>query len=72
MLETRNFPKLVERKAPLNAYLVLTRIMDAGWTILPATVVLTALACTVTTMAFGFAGTWRALGQKAAAVLRSG
>ncbi len=71
MLETRNFPKSVERKAPLNAYLVLTRIMDASWTILPTRVVLTALACTVTTMAFGFAGTWRALGQKAASVLRS-
>ncbi len=55
----------------MNAYLVLTRIMDASWTILPATVVLTALVCTVTTMAFGFVGTWRALGQKAAAVLLS-
>ncbi len=53
------------------AYFVLTRIMDTSWTILPATLVLTALVCTVTTMAFGFVGTWRALGQKAAAVLRS-
>jgi putative ABC transport system permease protein len=53
------------------AWFVITRIMDAPWVFFPRNVALTALLCLAITVAFGFAGTWRALGQKAATLLRN-
>ncbi len=53
------------------AWLVVTEIMRAPWIFLPEIVLSTAVACTLAILAFGFWGTWRALGQKAAPVLRN-
>lgn len=55
----------------LAGYLVLTRVMHAGWTFLPLVVVVTAALATLLTVGVGFAGTWRALGAKAAPFLRN-
>ena len=55
----------------LAAYLVLTQIMGAPFIFLPEAVATTALLATAITVGFGFAGTWRALGQKAAPLLRN-
>ena len=55
----------------LAAYLVLTQIMGTPFIFLPEAVVTTALLATAITVAFGFAGTWRALGQKSAPLLRN-
>ncbi len=55
----------------LAAYLVLTEVMHMGFTLLPGTVIWTALIATAITLLFGFAGTWRALSQKAAPLLRN-
>ncbi len=49
---------------------VMTIFMDGEWVFLPLTMALTAGGGIVVTVALGFAGTWRALGQKAATVLR--
>lgn len=53
------------------AWLVLTEIMQADFVFLPGAVAATALLATAITVGFGFAGTWRALGQKAAPLLRN-
>ncbi len=53
------------------AYGVLTAVMQVEFVFLPATVVATAALAAVITLALGFAGTWRALGQKAAPLLRN-
>jgi putative ABC transport system permease protein len=55
----------------LAAYLVLTEVMHMGFSFLPGAVVWTALIATAITLLFGFAGTWRALSQKAAPLLRN-
>ena len=55
----------------LAAYLVLTWVMELDFVPLPATVVLTALGAALLTAAIGLAGTWRALAQKAAPLLRN-
>lgn len=55
----------------LAAWLVLTQIMEMPFTFLPGAVVATALGAAVVTILFGFAGTWRALSQKAAPLLRN-
>lgn len=55
----------------LTAWAVLTWIMKTGWEFQPGVVVITTLLCTATTLALGFVGTWRALGQKAAPLLRN-
>ncbi|MGE3652392.1 MAG: ABC transporter permease, partial [Reyranellaceae bacterium] len=55
----------------LSGWFVLTGVMRAPWTFLPAPVVATAALAIVATLAFGFAGTWRALGRKAAPFLRN-
>jgi putative ABC transport system permease protein len=55
----------------LTAYLVLTQAMNAEWEFLPLVTIATALICTVVTIVFGFVGTWRAMGQKPAALLRN-
>jgi putative ABC transport system permease protein len=55
----------------LAAFLVLTEVMRADFVFLPGAVLTTALLATAITVGFGFAGTWRALGQKAAPLLRN-
>ncbi|WP_207455625.1 FtsX-like permease family protein [Azospirillum sp. SYSU D00513] len=55
----------------LTAWAVLTQLMNWEWTFIPSAVVTTALLSTAITLAFGFAGTWRALGQPAAPLLRN-
>ncbi|HEX6841918.1 MAG TPA: FtsX-like permease family protein [Stellaceae bacterium] len=55
----------------LAAYLVLTRIMHQDWTFLPGALVSTALIATALTLGIGYAGTWKALGAKAAPFLRN-
>ncbi len=55
----------------LAAYLVLTQLMHMSFRFLPGAVAWTALIATAITLALGFAGTWRALSQKAAPLLRN-
>src|SRR3546814_12302071 len=54
----------------LTAWAVLVWVMDVDWVFLPSAVAVTILLSTAVTVAFGFAGTWRALGHKAAPLLR--
>ena len=53
------------------AYVVLTYVMEIPWTFLPNAVFSTALVSTGITLALGFIGTWRALSQPAAPLLRN-
>jgi putative ABC transport system permease protein len=55
----------------LAAWLVLTRVMHADWLFLPTSVLATAALATLLTIVLGFVGTWRALGAKAAPLLRN-
>lgn len=55
----------------IAAWLVVTQVMKSDWVLLPQTLALTLLLSTVATAAIGLAGTWRALGQKAAPHLRN-
>ena len=55
----------------LTAWAVLTQVMHTGWIFLPSAVLATTLLCTLITLGLGFFGTWRALGQKAAPLLRN-
>jgi putative ABC transport system permease protein len=50
--------------------LIITKLMHAPWVFLPHSLVATVIICTLAVMAFGFIGTWRALGQKASPILR--
>jgi len=52
-------------------WLIVTKIMRADWVFLPGTLAGTAAVCTLAVIAFGFVGTWRALGQKASPILRA-
>ncbi len=52
-------------------YFILTLIMDANWVILPGPGAAVLVAAVVGVVALGFAGTWRALAQKPAPVLRN-
>jgi putative ABC transport system permease protein len=53
------------------AWAVLTYVMGVDWAFLPSAVVTTAALSTAITVAAGFVGTWLALGQKAAPLLRN-
>lgn len=55
----------------LAAYFVLTRVMHTPWTFVFVDVAGTALLATGFTLLAGFAGTWHALGAKAAPFLRN-
>lgn len=55
----------------LAAWAVLIWIMRWEWTFLPSAVMSTAVIAVLITLAFGFAGTWRALGRPAAPLLRN-
>jgi putative ABC transport system permease protein len=46
-------------------------LMHADWVFLPRAIVLTAVGCLVATVLVGAAGTWSALGRKAAPLLRN-
>ncbi|MGH6932273.1 MAG: ABC transporter permease [Dongiaceae bacterium] len=52
-------------------HLFLTQVLESEWKFLPMVVLTTALAGTAITLAFGLAGTWRALGQPAGPLLRN-
>jgi putative ABC transport system permease protein len=53
------------------AWVVMTEVMQGAFAVLPMAIAGTAVAATAVTLAFGFAGTWRALQQKAAPLLRN-
>jgi putative ABC transport system permease protein len=53
------------------AWAVVTQMMKAEWAFLPLTIGATLVLATLATMAMGLVGTWRALGQKAAPLLRN-
>jgi putative ABC transport system permease protein len=55
----------------IAAQLLVTRIMRLEWSFLPWPVAVTALFAAIFCIAIGFAGTWRALGHKAAPYLRN-
>ncbi|MSO64298.1 MAG: FtsX-like permease family protein [Alphaproteobacteria bacterium] len=55
----------------LAAYLIITQVMAAEWRFMPDIAFGTAAAGVVVTMVFGFVGTWAALSQRAAPVLRT-
>jgi putative ABC transport system permease protein len=55
----------------LAAYFLVTRLLKIDWVFLPAPLLLTVGLATLLTLALGFAGTWRALGAKAAPYLRN-
>ncbi len=55
----------------LAAYFLVTRLMKIEWVFLPAPLLWTVGLAIVLTLAFGFDGTWRALGAKAAPYLRN-
>lgn len=54
------------------AWAVLTFVMKAPFELLAVPLIGTPLLCVVATLLIGLAGTWRALGQKAAPLLREG
>jgi putative ABC transport system permease protein len=53
------------------AWAVVTRLMGLEWVFLPAEAALAAAASFMLTIVLGFIGTWRALGHKAAPLLRN-
>lgn len=55
----------------IAAWAVLVFVMGIGSIWMPSIVIATGLGCTLVTMLAGFAGTWRALGHKAAPLLRN-
>jgi putative ABC transport system permease protein len=52
-------------------YFVLTRIMDTNWVVLPGPAAAVLAVAALAVVGLGFAGTWRALAQKPAPVLRN-
>jgi putative ABC transport system permease protein len=55
----------------LAAWAVIVFLMESDWSFLPGATAATVGVGLVVTLAVGFAGTWRALGQKAAPYLRN-
>ena len=55
----------------LAAYLILTFVMEIDFVFLASAVLLTTVVGTLVTLLIGFLGTWRALSQKAAPLLRN-
>lgn len=53
------------------AWAIVTQVMNAPFAPAPMTAIGTALIAAVIALAFGFVGTWRAMGQKAAPLLRN-
>lgn len=52
-------------------WFVVARIMELDWIFLPGETTATLVIATLATVVLGFAGTWRALGQKASPLLRN-
>ena len=55
----------------LASWAVMTRIMQLDWIFLPKALATTIAACAAVTLSVGAIGTWRALSQKAAPLLRN-
>jgi putative ABC transport system permease protein len=55
----------------IAAYFLVTRLMKIEWVFLPVPLLWTVGLAILLTLVFGFAGTWRALGAKAAPYLRN-
>jgi len=55
----------------MAAWIVMTRVMDGDFVLMPGVVAVTAALATAVTLAFGYAGTHRALRRKAAPLLRN-
>jgi len=55
----------------LAAYLIVSGLWGEGWVLYPLNLALTVLGACLVTALLGFAGTWRALAQKPAAILRT-
>jgi len=55
----------------LAAYYVITDLMELQFTFLPGTAAATACLGVLVTLVLGFWGTWRALAQKSAPLLRN-
>ena len=55
----------------LTAWAIVVFLMDMSWVFIPAAVWTTIAICLIVTLIIGFAGTWWALGQKAAPLLRN-
>ncbi|MBI1207999.1 MAG: FtsX-like permease family protein [Azospirillum sp.] len=55
----------------LASWAVLTQVMAWPWVFLPWSALASAVPCTLVTLVAGLAGTWRALGEPAAAWLRN-
>ncbi len=55
----------------VTAWAVVVHVMESEWRFAPGAVAATVLICVAITLVIGFAGTWRALGQKAAPYLRN-
>ncbi|MEH6546410.1 MAG: FtsX-like permease family protein, partial [Sneathiella sp.] len=53
------------------SYLVITELLEAKWINLPMTVLVTIVISVAVTLVFGLLGSWNALGEKVAPVLRS-
>jgi putative ABC transport system permease protein len=53
------------------AWVVVVHVMNASWIWLPGAVAATTAISLAVTLAFGLAGAWAALGQKAAPLLRN-
>jgi len=54
----------------LAAWAFVAQVLELDWRFLPDYVAVTAAACITMTLVLGFASTWRALGRKAAPLLR--
>jgi putative ABC transport system permease protein len=55
----------------VSAWLLMTWYMRVEFTLLPGTVLVTATGAALAVMILGLAGTWRALGQRPAPLLRN-
>ncbi|MSP51761.1 MAG: FtsX-like permease family protein [Alphaproteobacteria bacterium] len=55
----------------IGAWIIVTQVMRSEWNFVPAAALLTALGGVVLTALLGFLGTWWALGQKPARILRA-
>lgn len=53
------------------AWLIISRMMEGGFVVMPWAIAVTAVVATAVTIAFGYLGTWSALRQKAAPLLRN-
>jgi putative ABC transport system permease protein len=55
----------------IAAWAVVVWVMEADWAFIPGAVAATTVLCTLLTVTLGLVGTWHALGQKAAPLLRN-